>query len=123
MRYPKPGYSNPEASLRIFDLETYSSHSSRPLNNPENDAQEARSAVIPLHFKEPLQEPILVDVAWIGASDILVKRSDRFSVILEESHFDLTDREEDRTVTGRTVRQTNFKAVDDGWYEPVSPKF
>lgn len=43
----------------------------------------------------------------------MIKRTDRYSVVLEESVFDLKE------LKSKTVRQTSYKSLDGGWYEPV----
>lgn len=102
MKYPKPGYPNPLATLYIFDM-----------FNPSLAPTRAG-------FKEHLNEPILADVAWVGASELLVKRTDRLSTVMEEIYFDYSEGVSSE-VEGRTVRQTNFNVGSHGgWYDPVS---
>lgn len=97
--YPKPGreYENPTAAAHVYDLET--GH----LIHLDLDM-----AFAPL-------DRLVHEAAWVTATDLVVKLTDRLGKHLKVVHYDML------TTRGRVVRDVDYAALDGGWYEPVRP--
>lgn len=115
MRYPKPGYPNPIASLSVFDLACYRESSQLQLDGSSRVASCTKS----LLAADPFEEALLTEVVWIDNANLLVKHTDRFAQHVRISHFTF-EQTVGSSIVGRTVRETDFAAVDGGWSEPVS---
>jgi dipeptidyl aminopeptidase len=129
-RYPKPGYPNPIVTLHVFDLDRYElAPPSRPatqsglVGDPVEVDSRVRSATYDLVFDKNFEDEdrIVVEVVWLGDSNLLVKETNRISNKLRVAQFGLENSptSSDMLLTGRVVREVDYEAVDGGWYEPV----
>lgn len=114
MRYPKPGFPNPTASLSVFDLACYRESSQLQLDASSRTASCTKSLVA----ADPFEEALLTEVVWIDDANLLVKHTDRFAQHVRISHFTF-ERTAGSEIVGPTVRETNFAKTDGGWSEPV----
>ncbi|CCM01272.1 uncharacterized protein FIBRA_03321 [Fibroporia radiculosa] len=111
MKYPKPGHSNPLASVYIFRLDQY-------LANGGNHAQTIATTSFSLDWDGKLDptNSIISEVVWVGNTTLLVKEVNRAgnngSVVL----FNLASQPKGR---GRVVRKLgkDGEQGDNGWID------
>lgn len=60
----------------------------------------------------------------MGKDDLIVKATNRIASVERVAHFVLGPGNEERgEVVGQVVRETDWKALDGGWVEPVRSLF
>ncbi|EJC99985.1 dipeptidyl aminopeptidase [Fomitiporia mediterranea MF3/22] len=123
MRYPKPGYTNPSVDVHVFDLDGYLSN--RQDDDDEDDdeiSDEVTEHLSRLTWssRRSVNDSVIMDVAWIGADDLLVKEVNRGADDGVVVHFDM----EDLSIAGAEVRGEvvrhlgrNGEEGDGGWIE------
>ncbi|GJN88898.1 hypothetical protein Rhopal_001869-T1 [Rhodotorula paludigena] len=125
MRYPKPGYPNPRVNLRVFSLSAYLSRSAQATSSSRVTPR-VRAALYTLAFSSPFpaDDVLVTQVAWVGERELVVKATDRIARVERVAYFNLGEvdadgEEEERSVVGRVIRETDWEAVDGGWAEPT----
>lgn len=96
IKYPKPGTPIPEVSLTMFNLSL------------------RKQTVIDIQGVDTGDDPILYDVNWIDADNLLLKVSDRTSTILSKKLFKPLDSKV------MNISLTNTSTFG-GWIEKASP--
>lgn len=113
MRYPKPGYANPLVDVHVFDLGGFL----------HENAQDAEEHITRLSWtpRQPLNESIVFDVAWVGPDDLLLKEVNRAADDGAVVHFDTSKIDGQTEIMGTVVRRLgkNGEEGDDGWIESV----
>ncbi|KAG9010682.1 hypothetical protein FRB94_010159 [Tulasnella sp. JGI-2019a] len=117
MKYPKPGYANPLASVHLFELDKY-----MEANKSANATVPAVNVTIELVWdgRQPVEDSVIMEVAWVANASLIVKEVNRSanngSVIL----FDL-DHTSFVGGKGRAVRKLGKTGEqgDDGWIDPA----
>lgn len=118
MKYPKPGYANPLASIHLFELDKYLASGEKetdPLGLVANSTLE-----LTWEGRRPVEDSVLAEIAWVGNQSLIVKEVNRAaddgSVVL----FDLIS-SAFVSGKGRVVRKLgkNGEQGDDGWIDPV----
>jgi dipeptidyl aminopeptidase len=120
MKYPKPGYNNPLASVHIFDL-------GRFLAVDGGSEFSAVDTTLELDWKgrHPATDSVIQEVAWVGNATLIVKEvnrnADNGSVVL----FDLNAADLANRSIGRIVRKLGKMGEegDDGWIVNVCYNF
>ncbi|KAF9233855.1 dipeptidyl aminopeptidase [Melanogaster broomeanus] len=113
IKYPKPGYSNPLASVHVFDLADYLTQSESALDSSA-DTVELKWA-----DSFPLNNSIISQIAWLDESTLVLKEvtraADHGNVVL----FDLDVASSGGTATGTVVRKLGIDGEEDdgGWIE------
>ncbi|KAK4167069.1 putative dipeptidyl aminopeptidase [Cladorrhinum sp. PSN259] len=92
IKYPKAGAHNPIVDLKFYDVVR----------------GQVFSVDISGRFED--QDRLITEVVWAG-SQVLIKETNRVSDILRVNLVDVFAR------TGKTVRTTDVKAIDGGWFE------
>ncbi|KAJ3509953.1 hypothetical protein NLJ89_g4948 [Agrocybe chaxingu] len=111
MKYPKPGYPNPLASLQVFDLAAHLDNSDAP---PEDS-----TLTLDWDGRHSVDDSIIQEVNWIGNTTLIVKEvnrnADDGNVIL----FQLDANSAQSQDRGRVVRKLgkNGEQGDDGWID------
>lgn len=101
IKYPKAGFPNPIVNLAVFDLNNLGTLG----QNIEHDVEVIKYA------SDDMVESLITEVVWVSDADILVKRSNRASDVLEVY---LYNNEDDAS---KMVRR--YEAVDS-WFEITS---
>ncbi|KAG8884962.1 hypothetical protein FRB97_002790 [Tulasnella sp. 331] len=115
MKYPKPGYANPLASVHLFELDKYI-----VANGTADESIPATQTTQELLWdgRKAVDDSVLMEVAWVGNTSLIVKEVNRSandgSVIL----FDLAS-SSFVGGKGRVVRKlgTTGEQGDDGWID------
>lgn len=118
MRYPKPGYKNPEVGVWVFDLSAY-------LDPEKGKGKQVTDELFELDWegRHPVDDSIITEVTWVGNRTLIVKEANRNadngSVVL----FDLS-LEGLTTSTrseGAVVRKLGKEGEqgDNGWIDEV----
>ncbi|KAH7910473.1 dipeptidyl aminopeptidase [Hygrophoropsis aurantiaca] len=107
IKYPKPGYNNPLASIHIFDVSRYLSGGHSPGDTTYELNWEGRF---------PVDNSVIAEVAWVANETLIVKEvnraADSGSVILFNGNGG-------RTATGVVVRKLgkDGEEGDEGWID------
>ncbi|OLL25097.1 putative dipeptidyl-aminopeptidase B [Neolecta irregularis DAH-3] len=104
IKYPKPGFPNPDAEIWIYDIQN--------MKGPEKLVWDA------------FQENVLAQVTWVSNSHILLRETDRAAENLRNVLFDVQGKK------GNIVQQVDVLGLDGGWAEmshdiirvPADPK-
>lgn len=118
IKYPKPGFNNPIASVHVFDLAGY-------LEYPELLSPAVSTAELQWTGRFPSDNSILSQVIWLDDSTLIVKEvnraADSGSVVL----FSFVEQFEGETVSGVVVRRLgrDGEEADEGWIDAVSVLF
>lgn len=123
MKYPKPGYNNPLVGVSVFDIDAYLQD-----DDVVKSGFSAENATTELGWegRHPVNDGIILEVAWLGDSTLLVKEvnrhADNGSVVLFD--FNITPATGGQT-QGAVVRKLgkNGEEGDDGWIDSVSCRF
>lgn len=116
MKYPKPGYPNPLASVHVFDLSEY-------LAQGLTSAAES-TVTLEWDGRHPSNDSIIQEVAWIGNTTLILKEvnrnADDGSVVLFELNTSNLLRNR-----GKVVRKIGKRGEqgDDGWIDHVGITF
>ncbi|KAG5519654.1 hypothetical protein PMAC_001809 [Pneumocystis sp. 'macacae'] len=94
IKYPRVGSKNPEVSLHIVDITN--GYKVTHLN----------------HTDTKHDDSIILEVAWVGKTEFLVKKVNRVSDFLYVYLFNATNTE------GKLIRTLNATKIDGGWFEP-----
>lgn len=147
MKYPKPGFENPLVSLKVVDIDSLRNSNSKGQNevDVENskinlvDPITSNSNQFDKDFEELLKDGIqgrgkgfgrlIVEVAWLGGNQVLVREFNRQSDMSRILLFDMQKigRDiskggvggEDKEVVGEVVRRIDERNKG-GWIESVS---
>lgn len=92
IKYPKAGAHNPIVELKFYDIVR----------------GDVFSVDISRRFKD--EDRLITDVVWAG-HQVLIKETNRVSDIMRVDLVDVSAR------AGRTVRTTDIKSIDGGWFE------
>lgn len=117
IKYPKPGYSNPLASVHVFDVAQYErSESSSDLTG------EIYTSELSWEGRFPVVNSIIMDVTWVGQSTLIVKEVTRAADNGSVVYFDLTNMGIADIVYGTVVRKlgSGGEEGDEGWIQSVS---
>ncbi|CAL1714024.1 unnamed protein product [Somion occarium] len=118
MKYPKPGYNNPLVSIRIFEMDRYFTTVGVGQDDSVNVTEAAEHATLELDWggRQPENNSIIAEVAWVGNAALLVKEvnraADNGSVIL----FDLQNGASNHGEIVRILGK-NGEQGDDGWID------
>ncbi|EIW75144.1 dipeptidyl aminopeptidase [Coniophora puteana RWD-64-598 SS2] len=111
MKYPKPGYANPIASVSVFDLSAYTADGLHP--------DEADRATYELDWEGRIDRnnSVITEVAWVGNGSLILKEITRAADDGNVVYFDLAY-SNDVTV-GKVVRKLgkDGEEGDDGWID------
>lgn len=118
IKYPKPGYNNPLASVHVFDVAQYLERS----ETSSDSTAETYTYELTWEGRFPVTNSIIMDVSWVGQSMLIVKEvtrpADNGSVV----YFDLSSMwNVETTVTGEVVRRlgSDGEEGDEGWIQSV----
>lgn len=119
MRYPKPGYNNPEVDVHIFDLGAYLSG----VDAGAFDRIDEYLSRLTWTTRQPRGKSIVMEVAWVGSENLIVKEVNRVGnegsvVLFDTQELSLMSSEIRGTVVRRLGK--NGEEGDDGWIESVS---
>ena len=116
MKYPKPGYNNPIVSVHVFDLAKYLHEDPLGLLNgfPIHEA----TVTLDWENRLPETDSVIMEVAWVGNANLIVKEVSRAADVGNVAYFDL---ETDNSGKGRVVRKLGRlgEQGDEGWIESV----
>ncbi|KAG1771459.1 dipeptidyl aminopeptidase [Suillus occidentalis] len=117
IKYPKPGYNNPLASVHIFDVAQSETSS--------DSTAEIYTSELNWEGRFPVANSIIMDVTWVGQSTLIVKEVTRAADNGSVVYFDLTNMGNAGIVDGTVVRRlgSGGEEGDEGWIESVSPKY
>ncbi|EGO22671.1 hypothetical protein SERLADRAFT_350525 [Serpula lacrymans var. lacrymans S7.9] len=116
MKYPKPGYNNPLASIHVFDLATY-------LEENESNASEfpIENATFELEWegRHPAENSIIGQIKWLGNDTLILKEVNRAADDGNVVLFNLGNASGVDATTGTVVRKLgkDGEEGDDGWIE------
>ncbi|EMD39367.1 hypothetical protein CERSUDRAFT_113004 [Gelatoporia subvermispora B] len=129
MKYPKPGYNNPLVTLHVFDLEEYlkdedeeDEHEEPEDGNEDEDEDEGSDRIAEASLtltwdgRQPADNSIIAEVAWVGNSTLLIKEVTRAADNGSIVFFDLNSEDAD---LGRIVRKLGAAGEqgDNGWID------
>jgi dipeptidyl aminopeptidase B len=122
MKYPKPGYANPLASVHVFDLKAY--QDARGDLDPED-------ATLTLEWNgaQAADNQVIQEVAWVGNQTLIVKEVNRAATNGSAVLFDLAQGRDVITglssPQGTVVRRLgkNGEEGDDGWIDAVGIQY
>jgi dipeptidyl aminopeptidase len=117
VKYPKPGYSNPLASVHVFDVAQYLEQS----ETSSDSTAETYTYELTWGDRFPVTNSIVMDVSWVGQSTLIVKEVNRAADNGSVVYFDLTRMGNAETATGNVVRKlgSGGEEGDEGWIESV----
>lgn len=111
--------------LRVFSLSAYLSRSAQATSSSRVTPR-VRTSLYTLTFSSPFpaEDVLVTQVAWVGERELVVKATDGIARVERVAYFNLGEvdaegEEEERSVVGRLIRETDWEAVDGGWAEPV----
>ncbi|KIJ65436.1 hypothetical protein HYDPIDRAFT_88548 [Hydnomerulius pinastri MD-312] len=115
IKYPKPGYNNPLASVHVFELGAYltETESTPGLSVDETTVELQWSGSF------PSDNSIISQVTWVDDSTLVIKEvtraADHGNVVL----FDLDTASSEKIATGTVVRKLGVDGEegDEGWIE------
>jgi len=118
VKYPKPGYDNPLASVHVFDVAQYLAQSSD--STPETYTYE-----LTWEDRFPITNSVIMEVSWVGQSTLIVKEVTRAADNGSVVYFNLTRMENTDTATGTVVRRlgSSGEEGDEGWIQSVREPF
>jgi dipeptidyl aminopeptidase B len=118
MRYPKPGYTNPTVDVHMFDLNGFLSG----VDSGGLDRVEAHLSRLSWEPRRSSDDSIIMEVAWIGSDDLVVKEVNRAASDGVVVLFNATD----VSVVSSEIRGTVIRRLgkdgeegDDGWIDSV----
>ncbi|KAI5995630.1 dipeptidyl aminopeptidase [Pisolithus albus] len=114
IKYPKPGYNNPIASVHVFNLASYLEYS-----NVFSAAASTVELVWTGRFS--LDNSVISQVTWVDDSSLIVKEVNRAADNGSVIFFSLDKLiPEQGTASGVVVRRlgVNGEEADEGWIEP-----
>ncbi|PLW14128.1 hypothetical protein PCANC_18082 [Puccinia coronata f. sp. avenae] len=115
MKYPKPGFSNPIASVHVFDLEA---HQQAMGNNPVSDA----ISELKLDSEFGDDDRIVMEVAWVSDHELIIRQINRIATREKTGYFNLSQLATSRSVSpstlGKVIMDIDFVKFDGGWSEP-----
>ena len=118
MKYPKPGYNNPLVTIRIFELDRYLTSIRSSQNVNATIAAEQATLELDWSGRQPANNSVIAEVAWVGDAALLVKEvtraADNGSVILFDLHQGSSNHGEVVRILGK-----NGEQGDEGWIDPV----
>ncbi|KAG2359215.1 dipeptidyl peptidase IV N-terminal region-domain-containing protein [Suillus spraguei] len=120
IKYPKPGYNNPLASVHVFDVAQYE----RSETSPDTTA-EIYTSELSWEGRFPAANSVIMDVTWVGQSTLIVKEVTRAADNGSVVYFDLTNMENEDVVNGRVVRRlgSGGEEGDNGWIQHAQSIF
>ncbi|KAF8840395.1 hypothetical protein BDN67DRAFT_951704 [Paxillus ammoniavirescens] len=115
IKYPKPGYNNPLASVHVFDLEVYLAQSESAGDYSVDEA------TVELRWVDsfPLTNSVISQIAWVDESTLVLKEvtraADHGNVVL----FNLDTASSGGVETGTVVRKLGIDGEegDEGWID------
>jgi dipeptidyl aminopeptidase B len=115
IKYPKPGYNNPLASLHVFDVAQYLERSE---TYPDADIY---TYELTWEGRFPVTNSIIMDVSWVGQSTLIVKEVTRAADNGNVVYFNLSSMWSAETAPGRVVRRlgSSGEEGDEGWIQSV----
>lgn len=120
MKYPKPGYSNPLASVHVFDVKRFLANSFGD-GDSGSSGFPAPESTLTLDWEDRQQQEnsIILEVAWIDGSTLIVKEVNRNADDGNVVLFDLDAKDEDSRSFGSVVRKLgqDGEEGDDGWID------
>lgn len=120
VKYPKPGYNNPLVSAHVFDLGLYLGDTKTTSGTSDLPIEHA-TLTLDWDNRKPVNDSILLEVAWVGNATLLLKEvnrnADDGSVVL----FNLDTADSRARSHGRVVRKLGKAGEegDDGWIDNV----
>ncbi|OJA09345.1 hypothetical protein AZE42_08476 [Rhizopogon vesiculosus] len=113
IKYPKPGYNNPLASLHVFDVAQYLERSE---TYPDADIY---TYELTWEGRFPVTNSIIMDVSWVGQSTLIVKEVTRAADNGNVVYFNLSSMWSAETAPGRVVRRlgSSGEEGDEGWIQ------
>lgn len=116
MKYPKPGYNNPIVSVHVFDLAKYLNED--PFGMLNGFPIEEATVTLDWEDRLPESDSVIMEVAWVGNANLIVKEVSRAADMGNVAYFDL---QADGSGKGRVVRKLGKTGEqgDDGWIESV----
>jgi len=104
MKYPKPGYANPIATLHVFDINT-----------------EFKKPVQLSWYRIPKPDSIITEVVWLSPTELMIKETDRGATRGQVVVFDITQVNFGSGIhsRGKIVRHLGKEGEegDDGWID------
>ena len=118
IKYPKPGFDNPIASIHVFDLASY-------LEYPELLSPAESTAELQWTGRFPLDNSVLSQVTWLDDSTLIVKEVNRAAYDGNVVLFSFDEQFQGETTSGVVVRRLgrDGEEADEGWIDPVSLLF
>jgi len=119
IKYPKPGYNNPLASVHVFDIAQYLVQS----ETSSDSTAETYTYELTWEGRFPVANSVIMDVTWVGQSTLIVKEVTRAADNGSVVYFDLTNNMVNaEAVAGKVVRRLgrDGEEGDEGWIESVS---
>jgi hypothetical protein len=117
IKYPKPGYNNPLASVHVFDVAQYLEQS----ETSSDSTAETYTYELTWGDRFPVTNSVVMDVSWVGQSTLIIKEVNRAADNGSVVYFDLTRMGDAETATGNVVRKlgSSGEEGDEGWIESV----
>jgi dipeptidyl aminopeptidase len=117
IKYPKPGYNNPLASVHVFDVAQYERS-----ETSSDSAAEIYTSELTWEGRFPVANSVIMDVTWVGQSTLIIKEVTRAADNGSVVYFDLTNMGNANIVDGTVVRRlgSGGEEGDEGWIESVS---
>lgn len=116
MKYPKPGYNNPLVTIHVFELDRYQDAVSHG-----DDVPETNTIDLDWSGRFNVNNSIISEVAWVGATQLIIKEVDRAGENGNVVFFDLQLDDLTSRISGRVVRHLgqHGEEGDAGWIEAV----
>lgn len=123
MKYPKPGYNNPLVTVHVFDLEEYLRDVDEDADDDDEEGSDRiaeASLTLDWDGRQPADNSIIAEIAWVGNATLLVKEVTRAADNGSVVFFDL---DSDSGDLGRVVRKLGAEGEqgDSGWIDSVGP--
>ncbi|KAG6816533.1 hypothetical protein H0H87_005395 [Tephrocybe sp. NHM501043] len=113
MKYPKPGYNNPLVSVHVFDLAQHLVDIAADADFPASE----NTFELQWPERHPRNDSVVLEVTWVGNSDLILKEVNRNA---DDGNVVLFDLEEPASqLEGKVVRKLgkNGEQGDDGWID------
>ncbi|KAG6865647.1 hypothetical protein C0991_000566 [Blastosporella zonata] len=113
MKYPKPGYNNPLVSVHVFDLAQHLVDSSIEADFPAAE----NTYELEWPDRHPTNDSVVLEVTWVGNSELILKEVNRNADDGNVVLFDLT--EPMSRTQGQVVRKLgkDGEQGDKGWID------
>lgn len=122
MKYPKPGFPNPVANLKVFDLDVFDS-----LSGSSDSRVRAATRWMRLDVPFDDKDRIVTQVAWVSSHELIARETNRIASREKTAHYDFSTQpgpprggSRMQPFIGRVVMDIDFVKLDGGWAEPVS---